>query len=98
MLHVSASTFNCQEAVWSLLKRAFYKRLYRLDRDLSTQQQFKQLLQEVMEEVPICQTNLMRVNKRYVEFHADLRFYEDSYDSYEREAVAADAHPDDVLD
>ena len=94
MLHASACQFNCQEAVWSLLKRAFYKRLYRLDRDLSTQQQFKQLLQEVMEEVPICQTNLMRVNKRYVEFHADLRFYDES--DYSDDAVAPDAHPDDV--
>ena len=84
--------------VWSLLKRAFYKRLYRLNRDLGTQQQFKQMLQEVMDDVTICQINLMRVNKRYVEFHADLRFYEDSDDSYDGRAVAADAHPDDVPD
>ena len=82
--------------MWSLLKRAFYKRLYRLDRDLSTQQQFKQLLQEVMEEVPICQTNLMRVNKRYVEFHADLRFYDDDSDDG-GDSAAPDAHPDDVV-
>ena len=49
-----------------------------------------------MEEVPICQTNLMRVNKRYVEFHADLRFYDDSDDC--DDAAAPDAHPDDVVD
>ena len=47
-----------QETVWSLLKRAFYKRLYRID---------KELLRSVMREVHFCSASLMRVNKRYVE-------------------------------
>ena len=76
-----------QETVWSLLKRAFYKRLYRLDKDLRSQDEFKELLRSVMREVHFCSASLMRVNKRYVEEHAGRRHYEEddseelSYDS-----------------
>ena len=35
-------------------------------------QQFKQLIEEVIHDVPINIHNLMRVNKHYVEYHANL--------------------------
>ena len=36
-------------------------------------EEFRSMLKEVVEDVPLVQANLLRVNRPYIEFHARIR-------------------------
>ena len=57
---------NCQETVWSILKREYYVRLHRRDEDLANDEAFRAMIRQLYEEVPIITENILRANQRYL--------------------------------
>ena len=68
-----SSPFNPVETCWALLKREYFVRLHRRETNFRTMEEFRSMLKEVVEDVPLVQANLLRVNRPYVEFHARIR-------------------------
>lgn len=65
-----SSNFNCQETVWSLLKREFMKRLHRRSENIETMDGFRAFLQTVIDDVPLDVERLLRSNREYVKKYA----------------------------
>ena len=61
-----SSPANCQETVWSILKREYYVRLHRRDEDLANDEAFRAMIRQLYEEVPIITENILRANQRYL--------------------------------
>ena len=68
-----SSAFNCQETVWSVVKREYFARMYRRDSNLTTQLEYGKFLLSVCHDVPLNTTNLLRANREYIEKHLRLR-------------------------
>ena len=66
------STSNCQEAVWAQLKREFYTRLHRRDSDLANADEFKAMIQQLCDDVPINVDAMLRTNTRFIAQHLAL--------------------------
>ena len=67
-----SSNFNCQETVWSLLKREYFVRLHRRDRDLTNQAEFRAMIEQLCADVPVNAENILRANRLYINHYLDL--------------------------
>ena len=72
-----SSPFNPQETVWSLLKRVYYVRLHRRTTNITTMEQFERLVVDLYTDVTFSVENILRSNKRYLDFHADLDIFDE---------------------
>ena len=61
-----SSPFNCQETVWAQLKREYYVRLHRRDRDLASDDEFRAMVQQLCKDVPINTDAILRANQSYI--------------------------------
>ena len=61
-----SSPANCQETVWAQLKREFYVRLHRRDSDLANEEEFRGLVRQVYEDVPVNTDAILRANHRFI--------------------------------
>ena len=77
-----------QETVWALLKREYFVRLYRRDRDLATDAEFSAMIEQLCEDVPINVDNILRANRDYVDHYLALGD-EQSSDGFCRALAAA---------
>ena len=67
-----SSAFNCQETVWSVVKREYFCRMHRRDVELKTQLEYGQFLLEVCRDVPLNTINLHRANRKFIDQHLQL--------------------------
>ena len=61
-----SSPFNCQETVWSQLKREYYTRLHRRDCDFVDAAAFEAMVQQLCDDVPVNPTTILRANHAYI--------------------------------
>ena len=61
--------FNSQETVWRMVKHAYRKKMFRRDSDLIDQNEHKQFILEVLEEVKakIDMRKVLNANERYIQ-------------------------------
>ena len=68
----ASSPVNCQETVWAQIKREYYVRLHRRERDLASDEEFRNMIRELTEEVPINTENMLRANRHYLDHYIAL--------------------------
>ena len=66
------SAANCQETVWSQLKREYFVRLHRRDRDLTSDDEFRAMIRQLCEDVPINAANILRANHAWIAKYLEL--------------------------
>ena len=76
-----SSPFNCQETVWAQLKREYFVRLHRRDSDLANDVEFRDMILQLCEDVPVSADNMLRANRRYIAQYLALGA-EESSDSF----------------
>lgn len=67
-----SSPFNCQETVWSLLKREWLVRLHRRETDLANEAQFRDMVHQLCDEVAIDHSAILRANHDYIAHYLAL--------------------------
>ena len=80
---VLGSPFNVVETCWAHLKREYFVRLHRRETNILDMAQFRAMIKALYEEVPLNQDSLLRANRQYVSFHAEIRLRGDSGDGSE---------------
>ena len=67
-----SSPGNCQEQIWAYLKREYYVRLHRREEDLADANQFRAMIQQLCDDVPINTDAILRANQRYLAHYLAL--------------------------
>ena len=76
-----SSPANCQETVWAQLKREYFVRLHRRDRDLASDAEFRAMIQQLTEDVPVNADSILRANRAWIAKYLELAA-EQSADSF----------------
>ena len=61
-----SSPANVQETVWAHLKREYYVRLHRRDVDFANEAEFRAMIQQLVDDMPVNTENILRANYRYL--------------------------------
>ena len=77
-----SSPANCQETVWAQLKREFYVRLHRRDSDLADEEQFRAMVKQLYEDVPVNTDAILRANQGYIAKYLALGSASQSSESF----------------
>ena len=77
-----SSPANCQETVWAQLKREFYVRLHRRNSDLADEEQFRAMVKQLYEDVPVNTDAMLRANQRYIAQYLALGSASQSSESF----------------
>ena len=76
-----SSPFNCQETVWSQLKREYYVRLHWREHDPVDDAEFRAMIQQLCDDVPINPDAILRSNRDWLDKYLALGA-EQSSDSF----------------
>ena len=76
-----SSPFNVQETVWALVKQEYFVRLHRRDSELANDVEFRNMVLQLCEDVPINAANILRANRRHIAHYLALGT-EQSSDSF----------------
>ena len=77
-----SSPANCQETIWAHLKREYYVRLHRRDEDVASEDEFRAMIRQLYEDVPINTEAILRANRRYLAQYLALGAAQESSDSF----------------
>ena len=58
--------------MWSVLKREYFVRLHRRDRDLTSDEEFRAMIRQLCEDVPINAANILRANHPWIAKYLEL--------------------------
>ena len=81
-INTLGSPFNVVETCWAQLKREYFVRLHRRETNILDMAQFRAMIKALYEEVPLNQDSLLRANRQYVSFHAEIRLSDGGSESY----------------
>ena len=77
-----SSPANCQETIWSQLKSHYYTRLHRRDRDLTSDEEFRAMIRQLCDDIPINTDAILRANQPYLAKHLAMASEQESSDSF----------------